>query len=43
MAIAVEKLQEEREAKLEKAVLLARLESSFGKAPSWGSSIRSRL
>jgi two-component system OmpR family response regulator len=43
MAIGVEKLQEEREAKLEKAVLLARLESSFGKSPSWGSSIRSRL
>jgi DNA-binding response OmpR family regulator len=43
MSIPVEKLQEEREAKLEKAVLLARLESSFGKSPSWGSSIRSRL
>ena len=43
MDIPVEKLQREREAKLEKAVLLARLESSFGKSPSWGSSIRSRL
>jgi DNA-binding response OmpR family regulator len=43
MAIPVEQLQQEREAKLEKAVLLARLESSFGKSPSWGSSIRSRL
>jgi len=43
MAIPVEQLQHEREAKLEKAVLLARLESSFGKTPSWGSSIRSRL
>jgi len=43
LTIPVEQLQQEREAKLEKAVLLARLESSFGKAPSWGSSIRSRL
>ena len=43
LTIPVEQLQHEREAKLEKAVLLARLESSFGKAPSWGSSIRSRL
>jgi DNA-binding response OmpR family regulator len=43
MAVPVEQLQQEREAKLEKAVLLARLESSFGKSPSWGSSIRSRL
>jgi len=43
MAIPVEQLQDERGAKLEKAVLLARLESSFGKSPSWGSSIRSRL
>jgi DNA-binding response OmpR family regulator len=43
LAIPVALLQEEREEKLEKAVLLARLESSFGKAPSWGSSIRSRL
>ena len=37
------KLQEERETKLEKAVLLARLESSFGRSQSWGSSIRSRI
>jgi DNA-binding response OmpR family regulator len=43
LAIPVSQLQEEREAKLEKAVLLARLESSFAKSPSWGSSIRSRL
>jgi len=43
MAVPVSQLHEEREAKLEKAVLLARLESSFGKSPSWGSSIRSRL
>jgi DNA-binding response OmpR family regulator len=43
LAIPVAQLQEEREAKLEKAVLLARLESSFGKSPSWGSSVRSRL
>jgi len=43
LAIPVAQLQEERETKLEKAVLLARLESSFGKSPSWGSSIRSRL
>jgi len=43
MAVPVEQLQHEREAKLEKAVLLARLESSFGRSPSWGSSIRSRL
>ena len=43
LEIPVAQLQEEREAKLEKAVLLARLESSFGKAPSWGSSVRSRL
>src|SRR5437764_4036354 len=43
LTIPVVQLQEEREAKLEKAVLLARLESSFGKSPSWGSSIRSRL
>jgi DNA-binding response OmpR family regulator len=43
MAVPVSQLQQEREAKLEKAVLLARLESSFGKSPSWGSSIRSRL
>jgi DNA-binding response OmpR family regulator len=43
MAVPVAQLQQEREAKLEKAVLLARLESSFGKPPSWGSSIRSRL
>ena len=43
LAIPVAQLQEERESKLEKAVLLARLESSFGKSPSWGSSIRSRL
>jgi len=43
MDVPVSQLQEEREAKLEKAVLLARLESSFGKSPSWGSSIRSRL
>jgi DNA-binding response OmpR family regulator len=43
MAVPVEKLQEEREAKLEKAVLLARLESSFGRSQSWGSSIRSRI
>lgn len=43
LAIPVAQLHEEREAKLEKAVLLARLESSFGKSPSWGSSIRSRL
>jgi DNA-binding response OmpR family regulator len=43
MAVPVEQLQQEREAKLEKAVLLARLESSFGRSPSWGSSIRSRL
>ena len=41
--IPVSQIQEERQAKLEKAVLLARLESSFGKSPSWGSSIRSRL
>jgi DNA-binding response OmpR family regulator len=41
--IPVSQLHEERQAKLEKAVLLARLESSFGKSPSWGSSIRSRL
>jgi DNA-binding response OmpR family regulator len=41
--VPVAQLHEEREAKLEKAVLLARLESSFGKSPSWGSSIRSRL
>ena len=26
-----------------KELLLARLESTFGKSPSWGSSIRSRL
>jgi len=43
LEIPVPQLQEEREAKLEKAVLLARLESSFGKSPSWGSSVRSRL
>ena len=43
LSVPVLQLQEEREAKLEKAVLLARLESSFGKSPSWGSSIRSRL
>ena len=43
LAIPVSQLQQERAAKLEKAVLLARLESSFGKSPSWGSSIRSRL
>jgi DNA-binding response OmpR family regulator len=43
LGVPVSQLQEEREAKLEKAVLLARLESSFGKSPSWGSSIRSRL
>jgi DNA-binding response OmpR family regulator len=43
LAIPVSQLQEERQAKLEKAVLLGRLESSFGKSPSWGSSIRSRL
>ena len=43
LTIPVTQLQEERESKLEKAVLLARLESSFGKSPSWGSSIRSRL
>lgn len=43
LEIPVPQLQEERESKLEKAVLLARLESSFGKSPSWGSSIRSRL
>jgi DNA-binding response OmpR family regulator len=43
LAIPVAQLQEERAAKLEKAVLLARLESSFAKSPSWGSSIRSRL
>jgi DNA-binding response OmpR family regulator len=43
MAVPVKLLHQEREAKLEKAVLLARLESSFGKSPSWGSSIRSRL
>src|SRR5438105_2759839 len=43
LAIPVPQLQEEREAKLEKAVPLARLESSFGKSPSWGSSVRSRL
>ena len=43
MSIPVQKLQEERETKLEKAVLLARLESSFGRSQSWGSSIRSRL
>jgi DNA-binding response OmpR family regulator len=43
LAIPVAQLQVERESKLEKAVLLARLESSFGKSPSWGSSIRSRL
>jgi two-component system, OmpR family, phosphate regulon response regulator PhoB len=41
--IPASQIQEERQAKLEKAVLLARLESSFGKSPSWGSSIRSRL
>src|SRR5438552_10812798 len=39
--IPVSQLHAEREAKLEKAVLLARLESSFAKSPSWGSSIRS--
>ena len=43
LAIPVSQLQQERAVKLEKAVLLARLESSFGKSPSWGSSIRSRL
>ena len=43
LEIPVFQLQKEREAKLEKAVLLARLESSFGKSPSWGSSVRSRL
>ena len=43
LAIPVSQLQEERAAKLEKAVLLARLESTFGGSPSWGSSIRSRL
>ena len=43
LAVPVADLHREREAKLEKAVLLARLESSFGKSPSWGSSIRSRL
>jgi two-component system, OmpR family, phosphate regulon response regulator PhoB len=43
IAIPVSQIQEERQVKLEKAVLLARLESSFGKSPSWGSSIRSRL
>ena len=43
LAIPVSQLQKERAAKLEKAVLLARLESTFGKSPSWGSSIRSRL
>jgi two-component system, OmpR family, phosphate regulon response regulator PhoB len=43
LAIPVAQLQDERASKLEKAVLLARLESSFGKSPSWGSSIRSRL
>ncbi len=43
LAIPVSQLQEERETKLEKALLLARLESSFGRSPSWGSSIRSRL
>jgi len=43
LAIPVSQLQQERAAKLEKAVLLARLESTFGKSPSWGSSIRSRL
>jgi DNA-binding response OmpR family regulator len=43
LSIPVPELHREREAKLEKAVLLARLESSFGKSPSWGSSIRSRL
>jgi len=43
LSIPVAQLQREREAKLEKAVLLARLDSSFGKSPSWGSSIRSKL
>ncbi|MBV8160187.1 MAG: response regulator transcription factor [Acidimicrobiia bacterium] len=43
LEIPVSQLQQEREAKLEKAVLLARLESSFGQAPGWGSSVRSRL
>jgi len=43
LSIPVAQLQQERESKLEKAVLLARLESSFGKSTSWASSIRSRL
>ena len=43
LSIPVAQLQREREAKFEKAVLLARLDSSFGKSPSWGSSIRSKL
>src|SRR4051812_12793823 len=43
MAVPVEQLQLEREAKLEKAVLLARLESSFGRSSGLGPSIRSQL
>ena len=43
MSIPVEKLQAERQAKLEKAVLLARLESAFSSPSSRGSSLGFRL
>ena len=43
LAVPVEKLQEERAAKLEKAVLLARLESAFSSQSSRGSSLGFRI